>query len=367
MPSVSVIIPAFNAAATFNETLESIARQTLVDWEAIIVDDGSTDFTASNATVWCNRDSRFKFFKQDNKGLSAARNAGAEKATAPWLLFLDADDLIAPCHLEQLLAVTVESHDTEVVYGGSARIAPDGRIGPRWVSHSDARLFERLSIGNQFAVHECLVRAASFRRAGCFDTTLSTCEDWDLWLRLARTGSKFSEATGGLAFYRMRSSSLSRRVETLFQDGCRVITRSHQRDSRVTEPLPAYETGMPEEHLANALAIFVLWCGGLLVGEKKDPSALLQQAQLPKITEMDIPRAVLAMRGSVPTGACAFDHDWPVLWPKFCGEIRNVFSAVEQRWSIPLFADRCMEKLEADLRMSWPSMGDGAASLAGAD
>src|SRR5437868_1274476 len=88
MVGISLIVPAFNAAATLNATIQSIVRQIYPDWEAIIVDDGSIDFTNSNAQVWCERDSRFHLIKTPNRGVSAARNEGARYATAPWLLFV---------------------------------------------------------------------------------------------------------------------------------------------------------------------------------------------------------------------------------------------------------------------------------------
>jgi len=104
MASVSIIIPAFNAAATLGATVASVVRQTHADWEAIIYDDGSADSTAANAQAWCDRDSRIRWMKGKARGTGGARNEAAGRATSPWLVFLDADDLIAPTYLATMLA-----------------------------------------------------------------------------------------------------------------------------------------------------------------------------------------------------------------------------------------------------------------------
>jgi glycosyltransferase involved in cell wall biosynthesis/peptidoglycan/xylan/chitin deacetylase (PgdA/CDA1 family) len=357
MPSVSVIIPAFNAAATMNATLESVARQSFTDWEAIIVDDGSTDFTGSNAAVWCSRDSRFRYIKQENQGLSGARNTGARNATAPWLLFLDADDLISPDHLERLLAATADTPDTDLAYTASARIAVDGRVGTPWTA-LPGDYFERLSASNYFSVHACLVRAEQFHHAGGFDSSLSTCEDWDLWQRLARAGAKFVPASGGLALYRMRKQSLSHQAEVLFKGASEVIRRGHTRDPRVASPLAAYENGAPIENLAGALICIALWCSGLLLAKGRDPADFLHKAQLPHTNNVDLERAVSVLRGSIPTGACALDEDWPPLWPQFRTGIRDICRIIERECGVPDFARQCFEGLENQLRASWPDLSD---------
>jgi glycosyltransferase involved in cell wall biosynthesis/peptidoglycan/xylan/chitin deacetylase (PgdA/CDA1 family) len=352
MPSVSVIIPAFNAAATLSATLESILQQTLADWEAIIVDDGSTDFTASNAMVWCGRDPRFKLIGQRNLGPSAARNQGARNANAPWLLFLDADDLISADHLASLTATVAESPETDLAYSGWTKIATDGRIGTTQMPPAEHH-FERLAAYNIFCIHECLVRRDIFRDVGGFDTTLSTCEEWDLWQRLARSGAKFTPAGGGLALYRMRAESLSHRPDLLFKGASEVIRRGHRPDPRVLNPVQAYANGAAAEKLPQALMYFALWCGGLLIGSGKNPSDFLLNVPLTEVGEFDRDGAVSAIEGSVPAGACAVQADWSRLWPRLRRTIYDAYKVVEQRCGIPNFADQCMEELQRRLQWLW--------------
>src|ERR687891_679287 len=99
--NVSVIIPAYDAAETIAETLESVLAQTSRNWEAVVVDDGSHDDTARIVENFTRREKRIRLIRQPNGGEAAARNSGIAAAKHDWLLFLDADDWIAPGYLER--------------------------------------------------------------------------------------------------------------------------------------------------------------------------------------------------------------------------------------------------------------------------
>ena len=98
---VSIIIPCYNQADYLPETLESIIQQTYPDWEAIIVNDGSPDNTEEIALQYTQKDSRFKYYKKENGGLSSARNYGIHRANGKYIIPLDSDDLIAPTFIEE--------------------------------------------------------------------------------------------------------------------------------------------------------------------------------------------------------------------------------------------------------------------------
>ena len=105
MPLISIVIPCYNYAHHLSETLESVKSQLLEDWECIIIDDGSTDSTPEVSRVYTNADSRFRYYRQENQGLSAARNAGVKKIKGRFVQFLDADDLISPEKFSQAIGL----------------------------------------------------------------------------------------------------------------------------------------------------------------------------------------------------------------------------------------------------------------------
>lgn len=101
-PEVSVVVPAYNTAAFLGQCLESILAQSFKDFEVIIIDDGSTDNTLQVARDFEKRDPRVKVYRQDNQGLSGARNSGIEKSRGRWITGVDSDDLIHPDFLQVL-------------------------------------------------------------------------------------------------------------------------------------------------------------------------------------------------------------------------------------------------------------------------
>src|SRR3954447_6986099 len=116
--SISIVIPAYNAAVYVLEAVESALGQTRPPAEVIVVDDGSTDGTES---ALAPVRSRITYLRQENAGVSAARNRGAEQSTGDWILFLDADDRLAPDALEHL-AAALDRRDGDAVAFGSVRL-----------------------------------------------------------------------------------------------------------------------------------------------------------------------------------------------------------------------------------------------------
>ncbi len=108
---VSVIIPAYNAAAFIRETIGSVLKQTYTNWELLVVDDGSTDNTAAICGEYS--DSRIRFICQENTGVSMARNNGLAKCAGQYVVFLDADDILTP----EFLSVRLEVLQNEPAVG----------------------------------------------------------------------------------------------------------------------------------------------------------------------------------------------------------------------------------------------------------
>ncbi len=103
-PELSIIIPVYNVAPYINDCLSSIKNQSFKDWECILIDDGSTDFSGLICDSYAKKDSRFKVIHQKNAGVSAARNIGIKNATAPYMTFIDPDDYISLNYFEDSIA-----------------------------------------------------------------------------------------------------------------------------------------------------------------------------------------------------------------------------------------------------------------------
>jgi len=190
-PRVSIVIPAYNAARYLPEALHSLADQTLSDWEAVVVDDGSSDATASTAEQ-CG-DPRVRAVRQANAGVCAARNRGVTEGTAPLVLFLDADDRLRPNALERLAAALEHDASLAAAYGEATMIDAAGResgTGRRpWFTHRPSgKVLRPLLARNFLFVGAVMARRGAVSAAGRFNTSLRLYEDWEYWCRLALQG-----------------------------------------------------------------------------------------------------------------------------------------------------------------------------------
>ncbi|WP_062111253.1 glycosyltransferase [Aureimonas sp. AU40] len=191
---VAVVIAVRNGLPFIREAVESALAQGPALRQVLVVDDGSDDGTRE--AVAGMADERVRLLRNPGRGVSSARNAGAARAEAEWLLFLDADDRLAPGALAALLDTARGDPSGPVaVYGDYERIAANGRaFGRRHLlrgrrAKPSGRILGDLLRGN-FIINGgvVLVRAESFAASGGFDPALSLCEDWHLWCRLAALG-----------------------------------------------------------------------------------------------------------------------------------------------------------------------------------
>jgi hypothetical protein len=187
-PAVSIIIPAYNQAQYLGQALRSVLAQTWIDWEAIVVDDGSTDNTrdiAANAS-----DSRICYIYQANQGLAGARNTGVRAAQGEYLAFLDSDDEFEPEFLQVCVEALQADRALAAVYTATHFIDQSGQVLPHADTHalSGAAFQQQLRRGGFFSTGAVVARAGCVREAGLFDTGLQGqgTEDWDLWLRIVR-------------------------------------------------------------------------------------------------------------------------------------------------------------------------------------
>ncbi len=202
-PTVSVVVPAYNPGPYLRLALDSVAAQTYPHWEAIVVDDGSTEDLGWVDDV----DPRIRRVRQDNGGLSAARNTGVRESTGELIAFLDADDLWLPDKLAR--QVDAFNDPTLALVSTGFTIVDDegAHVSAGFTGYADS--YEELLQGNGICASTVVVRRSVLDEVGGFDTTLAQCEDWDLWLRVAR-GHRVAKLTDKLAEYRVHGGNMTR-------------------------------------------------------------------------------------------------------------------------------------------------------------
>ena len=218
--TVSVIIPAFNYGRFIARTIASVQAQTLTNWECVVVDK-STDDTAEIVAAISADDARVRYLRQEDRGLSAARNAGLRATTGEFVQFLDADDLIGPRKLERQAEILASHPEVDLVYGQARYFRDATAESPRveWerelstVSGAGEPLLAALLRQNIMVVQAPLIRRPLLERIGGFDPNLPTIEDWDCWIRCALAGAVFQYDAGSGAdcwsYVRVHGASMS--------------------------------------------------------------------------------------------------------------------------------------------------------------
>jgi glycosyltransferase involved in cell wall biosynthesis len=211
---ISVVIPAYNAAAFLPRCLESVFAQTLKPKEVIVVDDGSADKTAALATELGAR-----VISRRNGGLSAARNTGIQNASSDWIALLDADDMWAPTKLERQVACI--RPETVLVYTG-IRIFDDSGVRCERPAVDAILARKMLRYRNSITPSTVLARRDMLLRGGGFREDIRACEDWEMWMRLRNLG-EFEAVTDALTEYYVYPKSLSANPQTMLQALDRII------------------------------------------------------------------------------------------------------------------------------------------------
>ncbi|MEJ5358231.1 MAG: glycosyltransferase [Desulfobacterales bacterium] len=183
IPRVAVILPTFNRAWCLAEAVESVLSQTYRDFELIVVDDGSSDGTAE---LLARYEGRLRAIRRENRGVSAARNAGVAASRSPLLAFLDSDDLWLPGKLARQVAFFEAHPEAAICQTGEIWVRNGRRVNPGLRHRKPSGwIFEpslELCLVSPSAV---MVRRSLFEEVGPFDESLPACEDYDLWLRVS--------------------------------------------------------------------------------------------------------------------------------------------------------------------------------------
>lgn len=199
-PKISVVIPCFNNETTVLETIESVVQQDYISIEIIVINDGSTDLSRQVIDDYAksNKITNIILFDQENLGLPRARNCGADKATGEYLLFLDADDIIAPTYISKCIASLSQDKTLNIVY------AEAEYFGAR----SGSWILPDFNLPN-FIESNCIpasavIRNEVFQKVGKFDENLKCYEDWELWIRIVKEFGGVHKIKEPLFFYRKR-------------------------------------------------------------------------------------------------------------------------------------------------------------------
>jgi len=188
-PTVSIIMPAYNASATLVASVKSVQEQTLETWELIIIDDGSTDKTAQTALRLARSDPRICVLQRPNRGPSTARNTGASIARADILAFLDADDFWAPERLTGMVKAFHVLPKAGVLFSRTrfvdAETLKPGTLTPH---HSKLGPIELMSENALCSTSNIVCRTSTFQETDGFTAGLNYAEDQDWLLRVALDG-----------------------------------------------------------------------------------------------------------------------------------------------------------------------------------
>lgn len=208
MSTVSVIIPAYNQGHFLAEAVNSVLAQTYAHFEIIVVDDGSTDDTAVVAHRFT--DPRVRYVYKQNGGLSSARNEGLRHAQGNYISYLDSDDCFLPEKLQILTDELSARPDVGFVAGQAVPVDEHGRhIGKLFDTPLPADS-KQLLLGNPLHVGSVLLRRHWQEKAGFFDESLRSYEDWDMWLRLAHAGCRMHSVPTPVSLYRFHTAQMTR-------------------------------------------------------------------------------------------------------------------------------------------------------------
>lgn len=226
---VSIIIPCYNYGRYLDECFSNLQSQSHADWEALVVDDGSTDQTMEVVRAWQANDPRIQYYYQPNSGVSKARNRGLVKARGEFIQFLDADDLLSQNKLKLQVDYFMEHPEVNLCYtdnfyfedGFPETLFPDQEfIGKEWMnrfSGTGAFAAEQLIRNNLAVVSSPLIRKSLLGMAGFFPEKVVHTEDWQFWVQCVLAGANIHYLQNREAFtlIRVHRTSVSQHTQAM--------------------------------------------------------------------------------------------------------------------------------------------------------
>lgn len=226
---VSIIIPVYNTEKYISETINSVVNQTYTDWELIIVDDGSTDESASIIKNICANSDKINYYYQKNGGVSEARNNGLSKAKGEYIALLDADDVWEKDNLMQKVDVLENDSETHWVFSNMYNADEDANIIEEAQGGTGVEILESILLWEGEVVpgpcSNVVFEKKCYDDGVCFDKELSTAADQYFTIQLA---SKYKgvHIAKPLWKYRILSNSMSRNITVMERDHILVYEKS---------------------------------------------------------------------------------------------------------------------------------------------
>ena len=199
-PTISIIIPCYNQERYIAETLESVMAQTFSDWEAIIMDDGSTDNSKNIISIFLEKDERFHYYHQENQGLPAARNNAIKQSHGKYILPLDADDIIDKSYTEKAVSYLNEHPECTVYYCHGMKFGDISEpVNAVYTNYQDLLLY------NSFFC-SVVYRRSDYDRIGGYDESFKKgYEDWEFMIRLLNGEKTVYQDHDIMFFYRFHN------------------------------------------------------------------------------------------------------------------------------------------------------------------
>lgn len=232
-PKISVIIPVYNGEKTIQETINSVLDQTFIDFELIIINDGSSDRTVEiiqeiiQEIINQNLDPRIKLYNYPNKGLSASRNRGIQRSQGDYLSFLDADDLWTKDKLAAQYQALQNKPTAAVAYSGTRRINEYSEIlYDIPLAKIRGNIYDYLLLRDIVGSgSNPLIQRQALLAIGGFDESLRAAEDWDMWIKLSAK-YEFIDVPEHQVLYRRSPQSMSSQITRQEQETLKVINHA---------------------------------------------------------------------------------------------------------------------------------------------